>query len=249
MPLVTRITGGLAIGPNGRIPYMLALAINDYVKCGAILVDVYNVHIALTATHCVWKGWPESNTIRKPSELTVFAGKRKISKWDETREQYRNVTKVVVHDYFDRSSLDHDVTILFLSGKFTDSKWVYPLSLPGHDWDLPKVVRVSGWGAKKLWALPEDELRYIDLPVPDQQRCKRFDNQFGDTITDYEFCAGYIAGGHKELIGICRGDSGGPAAAYNASFDGWYAAGIVSFNTGKMFRTLGLNENYVGIGK
>lgn len=182
----------------------------------------------------MWIGWPHSNSLEKPKDLSVVAGKRLLSKWDKKREQYRYVDKIVIHESYDRNSLNHNVAILFLESNFNLTRWVDPLILAGFNWELPNTVRVSGWGRKALTDIDwQDELRAIDIPVTTRHdRCKKFNILPGIKITDYEFCAGRLgmSGQRQE---ICKGDSGGPAAAYNATLDDWYLAGIISYTIGK----------------
>ena len=79
---------------------------------------------------------------------------------------------------------------------------------------------VSGFGVTQDNGRPAKQLKYVHLPVVDQETCG------GQSLTDNMFCAGLPEGGKDS----CSGDGGSPYALKdNGRF---WAAGIVSWGSG-----------------
>lgn len=176
-------------------------------SCGASFVDVYDLHIAITATHCLWTGNPRSDSVISHEKIVVTAGKKLLSYDDFKWEQNRTVTKIVPYPGYYPTQGSADISIMFLDSNFKLSTRVKPVRIPDHDWDLPKKVHVSGWGSLEYLGEFQDELQYITLPViTDHSKCKQFDQIFRYLdITENEFCVGRTDG-KEPREGSCQGN-------------------------------------------
>ncbi len=160
--------------------------------------------IALTAGHCVG-----SDDL---SELTVMGGAVELNdNNDNTTSQILGVRKIVRHENYDFPRNDNDIAILFLSGVFTLTENLAPVSLPTQDEIFDTSLRISGWGNINVTSPTyPNHLQFADVPVVSNVKCaKQYENVYGDeeVIFDSNICAGYDNGGKD----TCQGDSGGPA--------------------------------------
>ncbi|CAL8068865.1 unnamed protein product [Orchesella dallaii] len=267
--LTGRIVFGRQASP-GETPYQLQLTINNPFKkkrivawCGAVLVEVYDVQIALTAAHCIWRGSPSRFDTFPLSWLRLIAGDHNNNITERT-EQVRNPAKIVYHDRYnmDANHPTHDIAIVFFKRPFTYNTFVSPIALPEYGWEVPARGLVSGFGSistQRPWQY-DGLLRVTWLDSITQSRCKLFENPAGP-FTWRQFCM--LGRGESTCYGddliifsyrliikrfknhmivlLLIGDSGGPVAARNTSLEGvvhgtykWYLAGITSYGTSKL---------------
>jgi len=133
----TKIIAGSNAKP-GEIPYILNLRVRGEFHCGAVLVEVAGIEIALTAAHCIWLGYPDPLSAQPVKDIELVAGELKLS--DHTgHEQTRKPTKIIIHEDYNRGDYPYnDIAIMFLDGAFnTKSRYVTPLILPRNKWDHP----------------------------------------------------------------------------------------------------------------
>ncbi|XP_028837038.1 complement component 1, r subcomponent [Denticeps clupeoides] len=130
----------------------------------------------------------------------------------------------------DTENFDHDIALIKLKRRYTFNSNVMPLCLPPenaiYNAGIPGLV--SGFGITENHTI-SSQLRYIQLPVVDQEKCQRFidkervHSKDVSVFTDNMFCAGFPEGGADS----CQGDSGGAFVLKNGGQ--FWAAGIVSW--------------------
>lgn len=138
------------------------------------------------------------------------------------------VDLIVLHPNFPE---EVDLALLRLQDKVSVGETVMPICLPKKDYVKPgRVGFVSGWGRNVLYEHPTS-LRYVQLPVADQENCtayyaKEKDRAVKPLLGAHTFCAGMST--FRE--DTCYGDAGGAFVVQDPDDDIWYAAGILSFD-------------------
>ncbi|XP_072536022.1 complement C1r-A subcomponent-like isoform X1 [Salminus brasiliensis] len=127
-----------------------------------------------------------------------------------------------------RTNFNNDIALIKLNSSITFDENVMPLCLPAQDTELEHSGLVSGFGLTETFH-KANQLRYIQLPVVDQDLCHTFVeteraiHRNVAPLTANMFCAGFPEGGKD----TCSGDSG---SAFVMNNNGMYwAAGIVSW--------------------
>ncbi|KAL2084920.1 hypothetical protein ACEWY4_020438 [Coilia grayii] len=146
------------------------------------------------------------------------------------------VASVHVHPQFNdrsgNSNYDNDIALIKLVHPITFSEDVMPLCLPPRNSQYPTdtLGTVSGFGIKE-GSVIANELRYVQLPLVDQDKCrtsineKRTSSSDISIFTDNMFCAGFPEG-NKDT---CQGDSGGAYVLQEGKEGYYWVAGIVSW--------------------
>lgn len=64
-------------------------------------------------------------------------------------EQTQPVSRIVLHDRYDRSDMRNDLALIKLKDPLRLNRWVRPVCLPPRDWGPPAgtVCTAVGWGA------------------------------------------------------------------------------------------------------
>uniref|UniRef100_A0AAY4A3I9 Vitamin K-dependent protein C n=1 Tax=Denticeps clupeoides TaxID=299321 RepID=A0AAY4A3I9_9TELE len=127
-------------------------------------------------------------------------------------------------------NFDHDIALIKLKRRYTFNSNVMPLCLPPENaiYNAGTPGLVSGFGITENYTI-SSQLRYIQLPVVDQEKCQRFidkervHSKDVSVFTDNMFCAGFPEGGADS----CQGDSGGAFVLKNGGQ--FWAAGIISW--------------------
>lgn len=183
-----RIVGGQNVTIQ-QFPWQASLynASSGRHACGGTILDRYTI---LTAAHCIRDGRP----------LGVRVGSSFHSRGGYTR----SVSRIVVHDLFNRTNLDQDIALVILTFPLLWSDSVRPANLPEFEYDLDNnsTVWVSGWGKLKQDAreLPE-QLQAVDVQTIDQEDCRqayRAGNGTRFNVTDNMFCAGVYGVGGRD---------------------------------------------------
>lgn len=125
----TFIVGGRP-ADQGEVPYQLGLRYNGQHFCGASLIEVQGVRVALTAAHCTPSHIPIET-------LTVVAGDLSLSD-SSGLEQTRQVTRIVAHEAFDEYTYENDISLVFLDAPFELNENVQTIDLP------PRGASTSG---------------------------------------------------------------------------------------------------------
>lgn len=117
-----RIIGGEP-AYEGEFKYQLSIRFFNRHHCGASLINVDELQLAITAAHCVRDALPE--------DLTLIAGD--LTRSDITgREQVRQVVDVVKHENFEfiEGVPSYDIALLFIEKPFQENGFVGTIGLP-----------------------------------------------------------------------------------------------------------------------
>ncbi|KAG2459562.1 TRY3 protein, partial [Polypterus senegalus] len=127
-------------------------------------------------------------------------------KLNEGFEQAFNVTKVIVHPYYNPSTFNHDIMLLKLDRPVRINSYVQPARLPDY-YSTPSLgtsCTVSGWGVTQVYSYTlSKELRAVQVPIISSSACNIY---YSGRITENMICASTNTGGKDS----CQGDSGGP---------------------------------------
>lgn len=217
--LRTTIVGGTA-ARQGQFPYQLEIIQYSSHFCGASLVQVSGIQVAITAAHCVDDRYPQS--------YTLVAGEIDRSQVSG-QEQSRIVSKIVTHSNFDYLNLKNDIAVMFLGESFelNDNAKLVALPQMYEEVTAGTNITVSGWGSLTFGGPSPNLLQYVEIPVVSNAECNASWSQEGASyarIAESQLCAGDITG----IASPCHGDSGGPAVSGNGVL-----AGIVSWGKGE----------------
>jgi plasminogen len=120
-------------------------------------------------------------------------------------EQTIQVIRIIVHEEYDNPSrFANDIALLILSEiePLVFDDYAQPIPLPTQEQQTTTPIRVSGWGTTQSGGSLPDVLKWVDLPIVDDETCAR--NYPDETILESMLCAGYAEGGKDS----CQGDSG-----------------------------------------
>uniref|UniRef100_A0A3Q2QMA4 Vitamin K-dependent protein C n=1 Tax=Fundulus heteroclitus TaxID=8078 RepID=A0A3Q2QMA4_FUNHE len=212
-----RIIGG-SDAPKDTIPWQVLINIDSNRGGGMIIAD----HWILTAA------------------TTVLANEQVICLGDSDVHQLTaspslNATAIHVHPEYnnpDSLNYDNDIALIKLQDPVTFDASIMPLCLPAEDdtYDTGIMGMVSGFGVTDKGAkrFLTNKLKYVHVPVEDQEICrkslKRRPGTRTPTLTNNMFCAGMPDGGKDS----CQGDSGSAFTLQSENGRFW-AAGIVSW--------------------
>ncbi|XP_039611767.1 trypsin I-P1-like isoform X2 [Polypterus senegalus] len=187
----SRIIGGYEVIPNS-IKYQASIQFLSSHYCGGTLVHPQWV---LSAAHCM----------RPAFLIKVILGEHSL-KLNEGFEQAFNVTKVIVHPYYNPSTFNHDIMLLKLDRPVRINSYVQPARLPDY-YSTPSLgtsCTVSGWGVTQVYSYTlSKELRAVQVPIISSSACNIY---YSGRITENMICASTNTGGKDS----CQGDSGGP---------------------------------------
>ncbi|ODM99384.1 Trypsin-1 [Orchesella cincta] len=224
-----RIIGGDA-ATDGEIRYQLSLRYRKFHHCGASLIQVDDVILAITAAHCT-DGF-------EPEDFTLVAGDIRLS--DRSgHEQVRNVTRIVNHEEWDPDTISYDIGLLFINEPFKFNTWIGPVPLPEQGAETTGNGIVSGWGIYNYQGFYNDNLTKLEVPIVDDELCKKAYVPLDYEYFDHFLCAGWLGiGAFKDS---CKGDSGGPLV----SIEGNYLAGIVSWSEANIINDLYMTNVFI----
>ncbi|XP_037319364.2 coagulation factor VII isoform X1 [Pungitius pungitius] len=212
---LARIVGGTEC-PKGECPWQVLLLHKGKAFCGGVL---YKPTWILTASHCM-----EDIQVRF---LEVIAGEHNTEVLEGT-EQRVQVSQVITHQNYSKTTVNHDVALLRLAAPVRYSTYAVPACLPTRRlaerelWAVG-LHTVSGWGRMSEKGPTSDLLLRLRVPRIRTQRCQE---ESGVRLTENMFCAGYIEGRQDS----CKGDSGGPLVTeYRGT---WFLLGLVSWGRG-----------------
>ncbi|KAL0985105.1 hypothetical protein UPYG_G00152960 [Umbra pygmaea] len=220
LPKFGRIIGGKDAPPNS-FPWHVFLKTSQG-SGGGMVIGHYWIMTAATVLY--------GNTMKT---IKVYVGVNNLNDLSKSLE----VSSIYLHPKYNGSepNYDHDIGLIHLKHLVTYNTNVMPLCLPTKDskYTTGQNGLVSGFGTMEN-DMNTDALRYVPVPVVDQERCRRsFDmakgklkGQIIPNLTENMFCAGKPEGGKD----ACQGDCGGPfILKENEHF---WAAGIVSWGIG-----------------
>lgn len=207
-PKYTRIVGGVDANAHSW-PWIVSLRVGDHF-CGGTLIDTRHV---VTAAHCV----TGTNTY----SLRVVAGLHQRLNTYTGRTQIAGVSRIFIHEQYNRGTLAHDIAILRLCQPVQLNSYVNLICLPGPDPQEYEPVTVAGWGSLYKGSPLPSTLQQVTVKVMNAQARVSYPGYFS---ASRQIGAGIPYVGGKDS---CHGDSGGPLM-YNKN-SRWYLSGVVSF--------------------
>ncbi|ODM99653.1 Trypsin-1 [Orchesella cincta] len=214
--ITSRVINGRAAGPC-EFPYQIRLSHPPFL-CGGSLITVNGKHLILTAAHCV-------SSDMNPENYEVVAGNI-LKNRQQSTEQRRQVTKIVIHKDYNRETRLNDIALLSIQKPFQINRYVSPISLPKHGQKTGTTGVVSGWGIVDELGPTSNVLLAATITMwPDSYCSSLYPGFYNPSVM---ICAGAVRG-------ACKGDSGGPLVDKQKN----QLAGIVSFGEGTFSQTYG----------
>ncbi|XP_016371391.1 serine protease 27-like [Sinocyclocheilus rhinocerous] len=214
-PLNTRVVGGVDAS-EGSWPWQVSLHTSGRHFCGGSLI---NNEWVLTAAHCL----PGVSA----SSLRVYLGRR-TQQGVNANEISRNVTTIIVHPSYDRTTNNNDIAVLRLSARVTFNDYIRPVCLAAQSsiFIFGTSSWITGWGSVQSGvSLPAPGiLQETMVPVVANDRCNTLLGS--GSVTSNMMCAGLMEGGKD----TCQGDSGGPMVSKQCLV--WVQSGITSWGYG-----------------
>ncbi|XP_076257492.1 trypsin-like isoform X1 [Rhynchophorus ferrugineus] len=206
----TRIVGGFDADIR-ELPYQVSLQYFNQHFCGGSLITTSFV---LSAAHCFPSG---SNS--NPLWYSVKVGGNSTKDNDGIRV---DMCSVKVHENYNSSTIDNDISIIKLCSNLTLSSTVQTIVLAQRKiYVAGNLAIVSGWGYEAENGNVSSNLKAALVPMTTKQYCQKAYSSMIN-ITNNMICAGFEEGGKD----ACQGDSGGPLVCNNMLI------GIVSFGSG-----------------
>ncbi|CAG9827556.1 unnamed protein product [Diabrotica balteata] len=188
-------------------PYQVSILFYGKHGCGGSII---NPNYILTAAHCTYDVTESVLAVRVNSSFR-----------DEQGTLYE-VEKIFVHDGFDDSTYDNDISILRLARPLSFGTGVSPISLATAGTQITDGLEAyaTGWGRLGEHLPASHQLQVVMLPVISTETCAEY--YPSGWVTRRMFCAGYYEQGGKDT---CEGDSGGPLVVSGIQI------GVVSWGT------------------
>ncbi len=186
------IAGG-SIASAGQFPYQVSLRNTDFGHiCGGAIVSE---NLVITAGACT--------DPRSPSINSIVAGSLKRTEnvlWQQTR----HVERAIPHPDYNGTTLDNDISLLFLNEPFEFNVNVSSIALPPVGVEtFPRSVYLSGWGNVQYGEPLFEDLQYVVLDTYSDRDCEEIVGQY---VRPEILCVGWNEGGR----GGCQGDAGSP---------------------------------------
>ncbi|XP_075976027.1 trypsin, alkaline B-like [Anticarsia gemmatalis] len=174
--------------------------------CGG---SILNNRAILTAAHCTGSFALESQRVRVGSSFAQSGG------------TVYGVGRVIIHELYGTSRMEHDIAILHLNGFITYSNVVQRGRFAGATYNVPAndPVWAAGWGIFRPDRATSEQLRHTQLYRLDHEECKNR-HSLG-LVTDDMICLLPREAG----FGQCSADSGSP------SFHNGVTVGVLSFGS------------------
>lgn len=240
------VYGGAEV-EEGSAPWAVALVSSNVSNayyghfCGGTLIAKQWV---LTAAHCTIY----NNEAMTAEEIDVVAGTIKLHQSDlvptvdggSSSYKRTQVTEIIRHPSYDRTTAYADLALLKLSGSFENENYVPVAGLLTDELlrQWPSLLASGSEATVYGWGATEDHYRSNSLkgaivPLVDNQTCQTSYDDEGYVVANGTLCAGYATGGQD----ACTGDSGGPLMVPNPLSTGngptsYVQIGIVSWGEG-----------------
>lgn len=201
-PARARILGGFVVTP-GVLPAQVAIvswprAMPLKAHCGGTLLSA---NFVLTAAHCVSR--------LGVSAIRVLPGFVSLADPTIGEANFVPLAEILVHENFDRATLEHDVALLRLARAIAlVSGRVEQVLLSRDSPEAGTSVTASGWGATASdGSQPSTLLRAVDMLVQRHDVCTAAYAALGTAILANHMCTGERCVTDRDS---CVGDSGGP---------------------------------------
>ncbi|XP_043231310.1 uncharacterized protein LOC122386302 [Amphibalanus amphitrite] len=238
--LATRILGGREAEVN-EWPWQVALLKKVVTKqgkraarffCGGTLIGKEYI---LTAAHCVDK-FDGFNHTDLRSHLIVLLGDHDLRFLNESKQEFRRVSRVIVHPLYDSSRNQHDIALLQISKPVNFSGAIAPACLPKRPRTFTDTdLNISGWGVVSFNGSRRGPTSFVLKTTTakgvDRAACDKTWDDFDNPgtvyrelphLTENQACVGNSPGA------ACFGDSGGPITTQEES-GRFTVLGAVSF--------------------
>ncbi|XP_073441174.1 mannan-binding lectin serine protease 2 isoform X2 [Dendrobates tinctorius] len=220
----TEISGRIMGGKTAKLgdfPWQVFIKNEDSKGGGALINDKW----IITAAHVVYD--------KKPHEITIKMG---IINRTDPNAYIATPNSVFIHPHYkDDDSFNNDIALIKVQKKVPLSENIFAICLPSkderfrvsHTGEGHKTGDVAGWG-KTESSRASRLLRYVDVDIIDQAKCKEAYLKKNGVVTDNMFCAGKEDGEKKDS---CQGDSGGALVFKDTVSNKWFIGGIVSWGS------------------
>ncbi|ODN05517.1 Trypsin-1 [Orchesella cincta] len=190
--IIAKIAGG-APASAGEFPFQVSLRNSGFGHiCGGAIISP---SLVVTAAACT--------DPRSPSIDEVVAGSLKRTE-NVTWQQVRSIERFVVHPGYNGTTLDNDLSLLFLSEPYEFNENISSIQLPSaYIETAPKPVVLSGWGSTQYGEPMFEDLMKVTLDTYTDSVCEEWVEQY---VRPEILCSGADDGGR----GGCQGDAGSP---------------------------------------
>ncbi|NXE96133.1 PRS55 protease, partial [Menura novaehollandiae] len=192
----------------GEFPWHVSIQSHGKHICGGTIISALWI---LTAAHCFAK--------ELPPDLTVAVGGVDLSL---PQEEY-NPDSLILHEDFNRTSLQNDIALILLSNPIEFSKEKIPICLPFTcDVDMWQNCWAAGWGDPSAAAADPTShvLQKARMKLISREKCL----EQIPHLREIMMCAETEKGerGHRQV------DNGGPLVCSYWNTMKWFQVGIIS---------------------
>ncbi|GAB0185292.1 serine protease 55 [Grus japonensis] len=152
-----KITAG-RYAKAGEFPWHVSIQSNGKHICGGTMISALWI---LTAAHCFAE--------EVPPDLTVVVGGIDLNLPLEEHKP----DSLILHENFDRMSMQHDIALILLSSPIEFSNEKIPICLPFiYDINTWQHCWVAGWGTKSAVAVPASRvLQKVRMKLISREQC------------------------------------------------------------------------------
>ncbi|NWX27818.1 PRS55 protease, partial [Notiomystis cincta] len=201
----------------GELPWLVSIQSHGKHICGGTIISALWI---LTAAHCFAE--------QLPADLTVAVGGVDLS----LQMEEHNPDSLILHEEFNRTSLQNDIALILLSNPIEFSKEKIPICLPFMcDKDMWQDCWAAHWeNTSAGWlillfssAAASHVLQKTQMKLTSREKClEQIPHLVGNVM-----CAETEQGGGGGG-GDCQVDSGGPLVCTFWNTMKWFQVGIIS---------------------
>jgi len=207
--------------PTNEYPWQISMWVDRSHFCGGTLI---NTEWVVTAAHCV-----DLQYRNHFARVTVSLSDHNVNTFNETKNVFRKLKRVVRFPTYDENYLHGDLALLQFESPVVLSNTIRPACLPEDDlsWEYRTAI-ITGWGYTEVSRLLKprpktaDILREAEVYILPQKLCERH-SPF--PITGRMICT---FKGPQGVETTCQGDSGGPLVVDNGT-NRFVVVGATSF--------------------
>ncbi|XP_064267636.1 serine protease 55-like isoform X2 [Passer domesticus] len=202
-----RIGTGTDVRP-GELPWLVSIQSHGKHICGGTIISALWI---LTAAHCF--------ADELPADLRVAVGRVDLS----FPLEEHNPDSLILHEEFNRTSLQNDIALILLSSPIKFSMEKIPICLPFVcDMDTWQHCWAAGWEGTNAASRVLQKAR---MKLISREKClKHIPHLVGGTMCAETEQGGGEGGGG----GGCQVDSGGPLVCSYWNTVKWFQVGIIS---------------------